>query len=364
MGIEAPPEALAKQAGVTEPRAAQTQDRAIFQLPLRTPFLGLGDFPTPIEPLAESIGDADGFIKRDDLSSAIYGGNKVRTLEVLFADACARGAETIVSTGAYGSNHALASQLHAPRAGLIPKALLFPQPRSASAKKNFELTAAHARTLLHWSTLPLGMWSERETLTYIMPPGGATPLGALGYVSAALEVAEQIVRNDAPLFREVYVGVGSTCTSAGLIAGFIMAERMGLLERAPRVVAVRVTPWPVTSAVLIARLAVQTSRRVAEETRDPRFVVSLRQALRLLRVDGGQLGRGYGRATKGGAEAITRFAPHLELDSTYSGKSAAAFLARRRTGPALFWSTKSTAPLPSPPDLPAGRARRWLASVR
>lgn len=323
----------------------ETQERAIFEVPLRVPFLALGEFPTPIESLA-SIDNADGFIKRDDLSSPIYGGNKVRTLEVLFAHARARGAETIVSTGAYGSNHALASQLHAPRAGLRPFALLFPQPASKSAKRNFELTAGHAETLLHWSTLPLGMWRARGQDAYLMPPGGATPLGALGYVSAALEVAKQISDGDAPMFEEVFVGVGSTCTSAGLIAGFAIAKQLGILSRVPRVVAVRVTPWPVTSALRIARLAVQASARVVRETGDARLSISFRDALRSLRVDGSQLGRGYGHATTEGASAIARFEPLLELDSTYSAKSAAAFLARATKGPALFWSTKSTAPLP------------------
>ncbi len=349
-------------ARVAKSPAVLTEERAIFQLPVRAPFLGLGEFPTPIESL-DTINDGDGYVKRDDLSSSLYGGNKVRTLEVLFAEALAREAKIIVSTGAYGSNHALAAQMHAPRAGLTPLALLFPQPTSESAKQNFRLTAARSKTLLHWSTLPLGMWSARAPRTYLMPPGGATPLGALGYVSAGLEVADQIARGDAPLFTHVFVGVGSTCTSAGLVVGFAVAERLGILARAPRVVAVRVTPWPVTSAVRIARLAVQTSRRLSEETGDARFVLSHREALGGLRVDGSQLGRGYGHATDEGANAIARFADHaLKLDPTYSAKSAASFLARRRSGPALFWSTKSTAPLPPSGAIPASRvARRWLA---
>src|SRR5262245_24621587 len=105
--------------------------RALFEvwpeLHERLPIAPLGDFPTPVEPLAKLAGalGRPGFAvysKRDDISSAVYGGNKVRTLELLFAEAQASGATHIYSTGAFGSNHALATALHAPRIGLSPGA--------------------------------------------------------------------------------------------------------------------------------------------------------------------------------------------------------------------------------------------------
>ncbi|HVR18928.1 MAG TPA: pyridoxal-phosphate dependent enzyme, partial [Polyangiaceae bacterium] len=93
----------------------------------------IGAWPTPVEPLdelARELGHpaAELFVKRDDRSSPVYGGNKVRTLDVLFGEALARGLPRIVATGAYGSNHALATVLHAPRVGLVPDVALFPQP--------------------------------------------------------------------------------------------------------------------------------------------------------------------------------------------------------------------------------------------
>ena len=77
---------------------------------------------------------SDAYVKREDESAEVYGGNKVRTLEFLFGEALARGARRIYSTGAFGSNHAAATVLHAPRVGLESGALLFPQPPSRTAR--------------------------------------------------------------------------------------------------------------------------------------------------------------------------------------------------------------------------------------
>ncbi len=94
-------------------------------------WLELGDFPTRIDRV--ELGRGELYVKRDDLSSPVYGGNKVRTLETLFGEAKARGVTRIYSTGAFGSNHATAMVLHAPRVGLETGVILFPQPESAAA---------------------------------------------------------------------------------------------------------------------------------------------------------------------------------------------------------------------------------------
>ena len=261
---------------------AMTRERPIFDAfpSLRLPWSELGDFPTPLQslaPVADALGvDADAWVKRDDLSSDVYGGNKVRTLEVLFADALEQGATHIISTGAFGTNHGAATVLHAPRVGLEPGLLVFPQPPSKTALANFDvLTHANAEltTMAHWSGLPFRMSFARmrERLrgrnTYVMVPGGATPLGALGYVNAALELAHQVDAGVCPAPEAIVLAVGSTCTSAGLLLGTRIAARMGLgWTQAPKVVSVRVTPWPVTSPVMITRLAARASELLEKLT--------------------------------------------------------------------------------------------------
>jgi 1-aminocyclopropane-1-carboxylate deaminase/D-cysteine desulfhydrase-like pyridoxal-dependent ACC family enzyme len=328
------------------------------------PWIELGELPTRVERLdrvCEAIGrgGADFYVKRDDASAPAYGGNKVRTLEVLFGEARSKDATHIFSTGAFGSNHATAAVIHAPRAGFENGVILFPQPRSWAALENLRVILSRrpvARVLPHWSFLPYGMWSTGRTpgmRPYIMPPGGATPRGALGYVSAALELAEQVSQAKLPVPRTVAIGVGSTCTSAGLLLGFRVAARLGLgWQEPPRLVSVRVTPWPVTAHSRIVSLAVQTSALLASMAKDERFRFSRRELGAGLRVDGRFLGRGYGYPTPKGEEAIALFREHagMELDTTYSAKSAAGAMAMLKRNencePLVYWATKSTMPMP------------------
>lgn len=348
------------------------------QLTGRLDHVALGSFPTPVERwrgLEEELGAGPLLVKRDDLSSDRYGGNKVRTLEVLFAQARAQGARDIFAMGAYGSNHAVATMLHARAAGLTPGAVLFPQPPSWAALDNLRVTAAHAAELhapAHWSLLPLAALRVRAKDRVLMAPGGATPLGALGYVAAALELGAQVARKELAAPERIYVGVGSACTTAGLLVGLVHAARAKLgFERPPTLVAVRVTPWPVTSRSRILWLAAGASELLARLCEDPSLRVSKTELSRVLYIDGSELGAGYGRSSPSG-EAVSRlFAAvgPLALDSTYSAKAAAAFVAAvrggHRDGPSLFWSTKSTCALPlvSPEALLTAprRVQRWLA---
>ncbi|HVJ15251.1 MAG TPA: pyridoxal-phosphate dependent enzyme [Polyangiaceae bacterium] len=340
----------------------------------------LGELPTPITRatgVMRELGAAgELYVKRDDLSSPIYGGNKVRTLELLFGDALRAGAQRIYATGAYGSNHATATVLHAPRVGLEPGAVLFAQPYSQTAADNLRVTLGRSRDRLllpHWSLLPYGMFAARRRSRragrrpYVMVPGGATPLGALGYVSAAFELAEQIRRGELPSPQSIVVGVGSTCTSAGLLVGLHHAARLGIgFEKAPLLRSIRVSPWPVTARFRILALAVRASRFLAVLTGKPELELSAAELGQRFEVDGGFLGAGYGLPTPSGREAIALFAGAelAGLDTTYSAKAAAGAIAALRAGaqgPIVFWSTKSSVPLPAiAADELAGLPRRTL----
>jgi len=320
------------------------------------PWVELGDFPTPVDRV--DLGRRGAlWVKRDDLSSPLYGGNKVRTLETLFGAAKRDGAERIYSTGAFGSNHATATVLHAPRAQLEPGVILFPQPESAAAVENLRVILKQRPAtvcLPHWSFLPFGMiWTERRDAkrgvrASLMVPGGATEVGALGYVSAALELARQVDDGALPAPARLVIGVGSTCTSAGLLLGLRVAAELGLgWTEPPRLISARVTPWPVTSPLRIVGLAARTAALLARHAGD-RFAFDRRALAPGLEVDGRWLGGGYGEPTPEGRAAIAAFRAHagFSLDTTYSAKAAACALDRLDGRPTLFWSTKSTAPLP------------------
>jgi 1-aminocyclopropane-1-carboxylate deaminase/D-cysteine desulfhydrase-like pyridoxal-dependent ACC family enzyme len=193
-------------------------------------------------------------------------------------------------------------------------------------------------------------------------------------LSAAIELAEQVEAKALPAPARIVLAVGSTCTTAGLLAGLHLAASIGVgfaRDRLPRVTAVRVTPWPVTDPWRVASLASKTLA-LADELRGDKTGAGVRALRGALTVEGAYFGGGYGRATARGLRAARRFARASgpPLDAVYSAKAGAALcdVAPRTDGPTLFWATKSSAPLPSPNDdqlaaiVPA--LRSWLATRR
>jgi len=315
--------------------------------------LELAELPTPVEQLPRLAGPgaAELWIKRDDLSSPLYGGNKVRKLELLLAAARRRGAGRVLTMGARGSNHLLATVLHARSLGLAATGVIFPQPPTEHVERNLaadrgagaELVEVGSKYLLAAGLMRALLRCRRRegSWPYLIPGGGSNPLGALGFVNAGLELAAQVRAGLLPEPAAVYLAFGTGGTAAGLALGLELA---GL---ATRVVAVRV----------IDRLL--ANRR--------RLLALLRATRRLLRSGGDELprprrpganleiehrffGDGYGRATKAGRRAVELFAgAGIILEDTYTGKAAAALLeaAGRKTGPLLYWHTLSGADISS-----------------
>ena len=348
------------------------------QLPRAVPWLPLGNWPTPVECLTIQDGTTPSrqlWVKREDRSSNLYGGNKVRTIEAHCGRALAEGRERIWSTGAFGSNHALATAMHAPTGGLETGALLFTQPVTKTAQANLSALAtcgSEVRRLLTPVSLPWVIMSRWWRGDYVMTPGGATPVGALGHVSAALELAMQVEAGELPPPRGIFLAAGSTCTSAGLLVGLVLAQKLGIgfgphKASLPTLCPVRVTPWPITSTMAMLLLARWTARRL-NQMLPAAAQINPKQLAAHLQIIGGHIGRGYGHPTRSGTSAKATFAAAggPPLDLVYSGKSAAGTLANMANfdGPVLFWATKSSAPLPVASDtqllgLPPSM-QRWL----
>jgi D-cysteine desulfhydrase len=353
----------------SEPALARWVDRELA-------WCKLGAFPTPVEPLDRllpELGAGTRFIKRDDLTSALYGGNKVRALEPLLGSAVRDGARIVYSAGACGSHSVLATTLHAARLGLEPRAIVFPQPVEQAARKNLEHVLAHCERVValpHWSLLPVVSQLEEQRATRhgeavsMLPAGAASPLGALGHVSAALELAEQVGRGEMPMPELVVLGLGSGCTAAGLLLGFWLAERWGLPRWSmPRVVAVRVAPRPLATKPRVIALALAAARLLGGLGRRKDEVPRLRDLAGALHVDGSQFGAGYGRATQTGQRALQQFRELglNPLETTYSAKIAAGFLewaTREPQATALLWATHSSARLSEPG--PSRSVAPWL----
>jgi D-cysteine desulfhydrase len=320
----------------------------------RLPWLPLGAFPTPVERLRfERFGDGH-WVKRDDLSGTMYGGNKVRKLEWLLAEARRQGAERLITLGAAGSHHALATTAYGRALGFQVTLALFPQPLTPHVRE--VLLRHHALGAELWYSprmelLPLAVLAARRAhrgqRCFVVAAGGSDPHGTLGYVNAALEVAEQIRSGALPEPEAVHLAMGTMGTAAGLAIGFALADLP------VQVRAVRITSRIVTNAWALRSLV---RRTLALLEKDVPQLPSMEAVLGRIHVEHRCIGRGYGHETADGRRAAELFAEAgLTLDPTYTAKAAVAFLdalERRPARPHLFWHTLSAAE----PPLPEGAA--------
>lgn len=327
------------------------------ELAAEVDWMPLGDYPTPVARMAGLCG-AEGirdlYIKRDDLSSPHYGGNKVRKLEFILARAKARGCSTVITYGAVGSNHVLATVVHGHRVGLETIALLAPQPNAAYVRKNLLLDQAHgARFAVATSmgaipatlvkALVSGFDVSRAKFPYIVPPGGSYIWGTLGYVDAALELKHQVEAGELPEPEFIFVTYGSGSTAAGLIAGVQLA---GLESR---VVAVRVVDEIACNRWI---LGYHVNRAVSFLNRNCTGKRLRKVPPRETILIDDFAGPTYACFTPEGMDAVrkARECDGIKLDGTYTGKTLAAtldFIERNglHRRPSLFWNTLSSADL-------------------
>ena len=198
------------------------------------PHYSLGNFPTPVQRLSNlerELGFESLWIKRDDLSGPLGGGNKVRKLEYMFAAAHPDGSErkTLFTIGPTGSNHVRATAVYGKASGFRVECLLFQQPPTEYSETNYRVICEHAAQVhevkrMHTMFIrytyeqvktALGIGEER----YFIPAGGSSPLGSVGYVKAVSELKLQIEEGILPEPRLIFVPVGTCGTMAGLTAG-------------------------------------------------------------------------------------------------------------------------------------------------
>ncbi|MEW6261852.1 MAG: pyridoxal-phosphate dependent enzyme [Thermodesulfobacteriota bacterium] len=291
----------------------------------RLPWTPLLAGPTPAAPLlnvSRRLG-REVWIKRDDLTSPLYGGNKPRKLEFILAEAQAGGRTTLVTGGGIGTNHGLATAIFGRRLGLEVILLLFDQPLTAHVRRQLRLFHFHQARMVYCGLLPgfVARYYISERLkrpgAYFIEPGGSNVAGVLGYVEAALEMAGQIERGEMPEPADCYVAAGTCGTLAGLALGLKLA---GLKTR---VIGVKVA----TSLSANTGKALRLARRSLALLRshDP-SIPEVRLAAGDLAVDPDHYGPGYGHRTPECCAAFDLMAEAegLTLDHTYTAKTFAA----------------------------------------
>jgi len=291
--------------------------------------------PTPLVEtprLADALGlDGPLLVKRDDLTGFAVAGNKARQLGPLLTDARAQQADVLVTGGSTGSNFIQAATAAAAWAGLRCVLVLAGSagarpvhPNLAAARAwgaELRFTGDPARDSVD-RALPVvaGELAAAGRRPYVVPRGGASPVGASGYRDAVDEVLPQL----AGLRPVVVVATGAGGTLAGLVAGNVASGRP------LRVVGASVSRPPGEVADRVLDLA----RRVAELRAEPAPV-----AADVELVDA----RGPGHALpspEGETAAATALrAAGLVLDPVYTAKALAALPAVAAGRPALFWHT-------------------------
>lgn len=300
--------------------------------------LHFAHLPTAIEELprlSEALGGPHILIKRDDQTGLAFGGNKTRKLEFLVAEALDQGARTLISGGAMQSNHCRQTAAAAARFGLECTLVLtgeLPERPSANllldelfGAKIVAVQDRKDRDRILQETFDNAVAEGKKP--YLVPYGGSSPTGALGYAFAMEEFLKQNLHADWIVF-----GTSSGGTHAGLVLG---QQVFGFNGKVLGISIDESQEWLKTH---VSKLASDASEKIGER-------IEFGPADVLANAD--YCGAGYGVLTDGEREAVRLFAKFegLLLDPVYTGRAAAGMIDLIRKGffksdeTVLFWHT-------------------------
>jgi D-cysteine desulfhydrase family pyridoxal phosphate-dependent enzyme len=313
------------------------------------PRVGLAHLPTPLEPMERLSGELEHvslFVKRDDCTGLAFGGNKVRQLEFYLGQAEQENADTLLITGAVQSNFVRAAAAAARRSGMECHIQLEERVPGVDdlhrSSGNVLLDKLFGATL---HSYPVGedeagadarlaeiaeQLRQRGANPYIIPLGpDHDPLGALGYIDAAVELLDQLAEQSLPI-DHLIVTSGSGSTHAGLLFGLrAMGSPIDVIGVCPR------------------RSAESQAERIAQHVERLSRMLSIDSGIDSadIRLNDVSLAPGYGQLNEATVEALHLTAQRegLLLDPVYTAKAMAALLHLARngeiTGNVLFWHT-------------------------
>jgi len=301
------------------------------------PRLLFAHLPTPVEAMPRLSAELKGprlLIKRDDQTGLAFGGNKTRKLEYLLAEAKNRGAQTLITAGAVQSNHCRQTAAAAARFGMDCILVLFGTPPDPP----------DANHLLHYLLGAEVIYTEREGIEtrleavfqdtsdagrqpYLIPYGGSNPTGAMGYVNAMVELAEQNIDPDWIVFASSSGG-----TQAGMLVGARESGYKG------KILGISVDEPAKELTQIIAGLASETAVYIGEN-----WTFSASEVL----INDDYTGGGYAVMGEPEINAIRLFArtEALLLDPVYTGRAGAGMIDLIQQGffkkndTVLFWHT-------------------------
>ncbi|MHA1785014.1 MAG: 1-aminocyclopropane-1-carboxylate deaminase/D-cysteine desulfhydrase [Candidatus Helarchaeota archaeon] len=311
---------------------------------------------TPIqklENLEAKIGASNIWIKRDDQTTNVYGGNKPRKLEFIFADAIRKKKSNMITMGGIGSNHALATAIFCQKFKIKPILVLFHQPVTDDVKKKLLLYLYYGAEIVYNKSEVISVLSYfiKQHLirknTYFLFAGGTTSESTWGHINAAFELKQQIEAGDLEEPDVLFVTSGTAGTVAGLEAGLRLA---GLKTK---IIAVTVVPSLTyinaffSCERLIKRIvntAIKYVKKQVPRMKNFKYISNFE-------VNTDYFGGKYGKVTEAGLNALNlvKETENIQLDTTYTGKTFAALLDHVKKHPKdkiLFWNTYNSVKLP------------------
>lgn len=293
-----------------------------------------------LDKLGEKLGLGELWVKRDDMTTDIYGGNKPRKLEFVLAEAIQQKKSKVITYGGTGSNHCLATLLFAKKYGLETILVLWDQPLTAHVQSQLLLFQSLGAELIHMSDFDYNKLPDQDKI-YNIGPGGTSPLGILGYVEAALELKKQVEEGLMPKPELIFLAAGSLGTQAGLDMG------VKLCELDTNVIGVRVTAADFANPGLVATYARESYDLIKDHIEgvpEPDFED--------VTVLDDFAGSEYGAVTQEGVEAIELMKEYenIQLETTYTGKALAGLMDYTKKHdlkdtPILFWNTYNSVDL-------------------
>ena len=282
--------------------------------------ISIGVFPTPVQKL-ESVSRLLGtqvYVKRDDLTGLGLGGNKVRKLEYLLADAKAQGAEVVFTTGGAQSNHAMLTAAAARKLGMTP--ILILKKRGVTARQGNQLLEHLMGVDVRFMDTDdyADIYAEMDRVGralgkpyYKIPCGGSNALGTLGYVDCAREIRDQGLHFDHLICAE---------GSGGTMAGLALGAKLYLPGTRVTGMMVDSDPFEEITVRLMREAAALLDADVQVSAED----FDLRDLC----------GPGYAIPSQEGNAAVAMMAENegLFLDPVYTGKAFAGLIAMAREG--------------------------------
>ena len=290
------------------------------------PRLPLGVLPTPLYKL-ENLSQRFGkniYIKRDDLIGVALGGNKVRKLEFLLADAQAKGADVVLTAGGPQSNHAMLTAACASRLGM--KSILVLKQRGELSGGNLILDNIYGTDVRFVDTDSYDdVYAEMERIMeqlrgqghipYFIPVGGSVPLGSLGYVNCVREIAQQ-----AEELGISFSSIVSATGSGGTYAGLTYGAKLFLSDTRSVGIGVCDDPFADIAAELMEGLQSLMNSDVTATREDIHMHY--------------HIGPGYAMPSEEGCEAVRLLARSegILADPVYTGKALAGFFKLLKDG--------------------------------